>query len=138
MRQGVQQPPRERRTLARVACAFTVVVKSAGQRRDGAILTDVGRGGARLQVVQAFMPGQFLLIERATAQAGAPVQFKTRVVWCRYRRGPQAFEAGVRILHDVADVDHQISELVYDALDQTGSTRPLYDEHRIAPVAWSA
>ena len=131
-------PRRERRSLARVACAFTVAYRSGTAMAHTAVLTEVGHGGVRLQSARAFIPGNFAIVLAPSAAPGAGVELKTRVIWSRYEPSQRAFVTGLRVLHDVSDVGARIADLVYDALEQSGATAPLYDEAVDTPLAWIA
>lgn len=129
-------PRRERRSLVRVGCAFTLAYRAGSTTTYPAVLTEVGHGGVRLQTARAFIPGNFAMIVAPDTAHG--IELKARVVWSRYEPAVRAFVTGLRVLHDDPDVGPRIAEWVYDALDRNGATASLFDEARDVPLAWSA
>jgi hypothetical protein len=81
-------------------------------------------------------PGRLVLLTAASpSDASSVAELKAQIVWCRPTEDPKVFHAGVHIFHDEPEVTIVMSELLYQALVDSGHIEP--GKKRSQGTGWS-
>ena len=101
----------ERRIELRTTCEARVFQYCHAGRYPGVgILRDLSSRGLGIELKRYVRPGGNLLLTLPRDNAPA-IEFKGCAVWCRPQKNFEAFDVGVRIYEDVADVESHVAEL---------------------------
>jgi len=117
---------KEQRRFSRVPYSGALRYRYAPDEAGVATWLDVGRGGACVRIGRYLRPGRHLLltVSDVDSPGKGEVDLKGQVMWCRPSEDNKSFVTGVRIFRHEPEVEYALSEIILDALAQSGEMAP--------------